>query len=107
MTTKVLSLPTLTSAHPLEPLALRVVSGVVLLLIVCYVYGISASTFNIIARKQAESSAGSVQSSLAQLNAEYYSLTGKLTEARAQSLGLSELAETSYVTRDVHVGYAR
>ena len=107
MTTKVLSLPTLSSAHPLELVAVRVMSGVVLLLIVAYVYGISASTFNIIARKQAESSAGVVRSSLAQLNAEYYTLTQGLTQSRAKTLGLSELREASYVTRDVHVGYSR
>lgn len=107
MNANVLRLPTLTSAHPLEPLALRVVSGIVVLLIIAYVYGIAASTFNIIARKQAESSATAVRSSLAQLNAEYYNLNQSLTESRAGDLGLVTLSDSSYVTRDVHVGYAR
>lgn len=101
-----LRFPTLTYEHPAERVLLRVL-GVVLIAAVCaYVYLIASSTFNIIARKQAESMAVTAHSALAQTNAEYYQLSGQVTPARALSIGLAPLSQKEYVTRTSSLGLA-
>lgn len=76
------------------------------LLASAYVYLIADSTFNIIARKQAEIAATALSGSLAQLNAEYYQLGSQVTLAKARELGLVALAESDYVTRTSRLTYA-
>jgi len=101
-----LRFPTLTFEHPAERIVLRVLIAVVIACAVAYVYFIAASTFNIIARKQAEVSAIAVHSKLAQVNAEYYQLSGQVTPARALAIGLTIVAEKDYVTRTSSLGLA-
>ena len=101
-----LRLPTLTYEHPLERVILRVLLLIIIAAVAVYVYLIAASTFNIIARKQAEVSSTTVNSSLAQTNAQYYQLSGQVTPARAVAIGLTPVAEKDYVTRTSSLGLA-
>lgn len=106
MSTKTLSFPTLTKEHPLERLALRILIALVAALIFSYIYFIAASTFHIIARKQAETTGVAVQSASAQMNAEYYNLTAGLSPETASSMGLKSISKKEYVTRSIYLGYA-
>lgn len=105
MQTRAIQLPTFTKEHSSERVILRILLSALAIFIISYVYLIGASTFHIIARKQAESSSISVQSALAQINAEYYTLAEGLTEGRARALGLTNLQKKEYVTRAVYLGY--
>ena len=100
-----LRFPTLTIEHPLERVAMRVLVAAVMALVIAYVYLIAASTFNIIARKQAEVSSVTIQGTLAQLSSQYYELSKQVTLARATSMGLSPIAQKDYVTRSSHLSY--
>lgn len=105
--THALRFPTLTTPHPAERLVLLVLIALVVACISAYVYLIAASTFNIIARKQAEVASVQTQSALAQINAEYYQLSGQVTLSRAEAIGLTPIAKKDYVTRETRLGYAR
>jgi hypothetical protein len=98
--------PTLTFEHPAERVVLRVLIAAIILFALAYVYLIAASTFNIIARKQAEVSAISTQSSLAMINSEYYQLSGEVTPQHALAIGLTPVSQKDYVTRTSRLGYA-
>lgn len=101
-----LRLPSLTYEHPAERIVLRVLALVLVASVCAYVYLIAASTFNIIARKQAESFAITAHSALAQTNAEYYQLSGQVTPTRAIAIGLAPVSQKEYVTRTTSLGLA-
>lgn len=101
-----LRFPTLTYEHPAERIVFRILCAVFVASVCAYVYLIAASTFNIIARKQAESSAVTAHSLLAQTNAEYYKLSGQVTPARALAIGLAPVSQKEYVIRTSSLGLA-
>ena len=106
MSIAALRYPTLAIEHPIERVVSRTLLFALCLLTVAYVYLIGASTFNIIARKQAELSATKVSGTLSQLNAAYYALSDQVTLAKAAELGLSPIAQKEYVTRTARLGFA-
>jgi len=97
--------PSLTVEHPLEAVARLAFCAAIALCVALYIYCIAASTFNIIARKQAENGSMAAQSRLAQINAEYYALSERVTPSEAGNLGLVPIKEKSYVTRTAALGF--
>lgn len=106
MHARVLRLPSLTHEHPIERMLRLLLVLCIAFGIASYIYFIAASTFNIIARKQAESTAIATQSRLADINSQYYALSQRVTPGEAGVLGLVPLKNKSYVTRTTSLGFA-
>ena len=84
---------------PLEVHLLRAIMAVLLCAAACYLYFVSASVLNIMARKGAVDEAAKLQSAIGVMEREYFALGEELSPEEASSIGLAPLAETSYVYR--------
>lgn len=92
--------------HSAEALALRSLFALIAVLLLAYLYFVSASILNVMARKEALAQADSLQSQTALLEQRYFSLSQEITPAAAQELGLAPLSGTEYVYRPGTVGVA-
>ena len=68
-------------------------------LMALYVYFVGNVVFDVIARREAESSIKLAQSSLSTMQVEYYNESRSLTLEKAAELGLRESKTTAYVVR--------
>lgn len=92
--------------HSAEAAALRAFGALLALLIVAYVYFVSMSILNVMARREALAQASTLQSQTAELEQRYFSLSEAMTPEAAGSLGLAPVEETAYVYRPGAVGLA-
>lgn len=92
--------------HPAERIILRVLSILLLASIAGYLYFVSASILNVIARKEALSSVAVIQGSIGGLEQNYFELSSGISPASGSSLGLAPVAHQSYVYRPGNVGAA-
>ncbi len=78
-----------------------VIAGICLLVVIAsmYMYFVGKIVFDVVARKQAESSIKFAQSSVGKLQVEYLSELTSLDIASASSNGLAESMDTLYATR--------
>lgn len=96
----------LTAEHPAER---RVLTGLIIALAVfsaAYLYCISASVLNVIARKEAVARAATLESSIGSLEQEYFASAASVTPSSGETLGLSPIADVSYVHRPSAVASA-
>ncbi len=96
----------LTSEHPFEKATLRILIAVLFGLIAAYMYFVSASVLNVIARKEAVSEMASLGSSVSLLERDYYALAAAIKPGEGARLGLSPVSTTKYVHRPGTVGTA-
>jgi hypothetical protein len=89
---------------PFENMALRFLCGAVCVLILAYLYFVSASVLNVIAQREAEHASASLQSKLGSLESAFFILTEKVTLAHASEVGLKPLTQQSFVYRSGDVG---
>lgn len=92
--------------HPGERIVLRVLSILLLASIAGYLYFVSASILNVIARKEALSHVAVIQGSIGGLEQNYFELSGGISAESGESLGLSPVTQQSYVYRPGNVGAA-
>jgi len=92
--------------HSAETMVLRSLFALVALLLLAYLYFVSASILNVMARKEALARADTLQSQTALLEQRYFSLSQELTPIAAQELGLAPISGTDYVYRPGTVGVA-
>ncbi|RJR13667.1 hypothetical protein C4585_01695 [Candidatus Parcubacteria bacterium] len=92
--------------HPMERLLFRFLAAVLVGLIFAYVYFVSASVLNVVARKEALSNIASLGSSVALLERDYYAATAAITPSTGENLGLTPISNTRYVHRPGAVGAA-
>jgi len=85
--------------HPLEAVISRYLMGIIVFLLLGYLYFVSASVLNVIARKEALTGIAKVQSTISVTEQQYFTLSQAMTPAEGASLGLAPLTETSYVYR--------
>ena len=87
--------------HRLERPLMHILFAVIGVLTVAYVYGIAATTFHIIARKDAHLSITQTESKVAQLGLAYYNLSEAITPERGVQLGMTvgDSNAISYATR--------
>jgi len=64
-----------------------------------YVYFVSTSVLNIIARKDAHTQIAQLESTIGSLESEYFSLSSAISEDNAQSMGLVPVSSKNFVTR--------
>lgn len=89
----------LTAEHPAERFLFRVLAIVLLGLIGGYMYFVSASVLNVIARKEAVSQMASLGSTVSLLERDYFAATAAITPRAGVRLGLSPVSNTRYVHR--------
>lgn len=92
--------------HSAENMVLRSLFAVACLLLIGYLYFVSASILNVMARKEALGQASSLQSETANLEQRYFTLSQAMTLQAAQELGLAPIGKADYVYRPGSVGLA-
>ena len=92
--------------HPVERVVLRILSIVLLAAICCYLYFVSASILNVIARKEALTRISVIQGSIGGLEQHYFKLSSGVTATSGEALGLAPITKQHYVYRPGNVGAA-
>lgn len=69
------------------------------LLIASYLYMVGSITFDVVARKSAESDLRTVRASVGELELEYLSLNNTIDMAYAKDLGFKEASDAHFATR--------
>jgi hypothetical protein len=96
----------LTIEHPAERRIRSILVLMLLALTLGYLYCVSASVMNVIARKEAVAKAASLESSIGSLEQDYFELAQTVTPASGERLGLSPVAHTAYVHKPSAVASA-
>lgn len=89
----------LTAEHPAERRVFVALVAMLAVLLAGYLYCVSASVLNVIARKEAVAKSASLESAIGALEQEYFSYANDVTPATGATLGLAPVVETSYVHR--------
>lgn len=92
--------------HPLESVALRTLFGVLLILILAYIYFVGASILNVMERKEAVARSAEMETSIAKLENNYFALSQRITPETGSMLGLAPIRDVAYVHRPGTVGQA-
>lgn len=85
--------------HGIEPRVRQALFALLIGFFFLYLYFVSASILNIMARKEANAGATALQSAVARMQGEYFALSEGLDSSTAGSIGLAPIAETHYVYR--------
>ena len=94
----------LTMEYEYERIAFKWLFIVLAALVCAYLYFVSASVLNVIARKDAMRSMSESTSAIASLEQRYFDLSQDMTKATAENLGLAPVTKTAYVYRPGTVG---
>ncbi|MSU74122.1 hypothetical protein EXS56_03205 [Candidatus Kaiserbacteria bacterium] len=92
--------------HPGERIALRLLSIFLITAIAGYLYFVSASILNVIARKEALTRVSVIQGSIGGLEQHYFKLSSGISPESGSSLGLAPITKQAYVYRPGNVGAA-
>ena len=92
--------------YPVERIIMRALIAFLILLAFCYLYFVSASVINVMARKEALAEAAKIEGTIGGLEGKYFTLSQAITSQSADALGLSPIQTTGYVTRPGNVGIA-
>jgi hypothetical protein len=93
-----------TAEHPMERLMLRAACLMLVVLLFGYLYFVTASVLNVMARKEAMAKITNIQGSIGSLEQQYFALSQGLTPQEGETLGLSHVSQTQYVYRPGNVG---
>ena len=94
----------LTAEHPAERVFLKMLIATLALLAFAYVYFVSASVLNVIARKDAVRETAALGSAVSLLERDYYAATAAITPSLGELLGLFPYSTPGYVHRPGVVG---
>lgn len=89
--------PYLAEEHPRERLARIALGAVLALLVMAYLYFVTASVLNIMARKEALRQMDTIQATIGTMESQYFALSQSLTPESGAKLGLAPIAKTTYV----------
>ena len=90
--------------HPIERPAIKWLFAVLILLVCAYLYFVSVSVLNVIARKEALREMSDITSSIATMEQRYFHISQDMTQDTANNLGLKPVKTTAYVYRPGNVG---
>ena len=96
----------LSREHPLEGAVIRTLSILLIALICGYLYFVSASVLNVMARREALSQVSQIQGTIGASEQQYFALSESISPQEGASLGLSPVLNTQYVYRPGNVGAA-
>ena len=88
-----------TMEHPLESSALRFLVALVVVCVCTYVYFVSLSVLNVIARKEAMADISRLAGSISVMETEYFALSETIQPSEGARLGLAPLSNVSYIYR--------
>ena len=94
----------LSMEHRLERVIVRGLCIALIALVAGYLYFVSASVLNVIARKEALSQVIKIQGTIGGLEQQYIGLSQSVTPSTGDALGLSPVLNTQYVYRPGNVG---
>ncbi|PIR84082.1 hypothetical protein COU18_01625 [Candidatus Kaiserbacteria bacterium CG10_big_fil_rev_8_21_14_0_10_51_14] len=89
----------LSQEHPLERRMIQMLALVLIVSVAGYLYFISASVLNVIARKEALAHITAMQSAIGGLEQEYFALSQEVSPEAGSTLGLTPIRKTHYVYR--------
>lgn len=87
----------LTIEHPLERQARIALLALLAFFIMGYLYCVSSSVLNVIARKEAAGKAAQLESRIGQREQDYFKVAESVTPEAGAALGLAPVAQTDYV----------
>jgi len=77
-----------------------------LILALCYIYFVSASVLNIIAKRTADNQSAQIEATIGDLENQYFALSQSITPQEGSVLGLTMVPVSDYVTRPGSLGIA-
>jgi len=92
--------------HPAEKIMRRFAIIAILVLAFGYLYFVSDSVLNVMARKEALSSIAKIRSGMSVMEHEYFALTDAIKPSMGASIGLVPVTDTEYVHRAGNTAYA-
>jgi len=92
--------------HPTERMMFRVLSTALIVVFCGYLYFVSASILNVIARKEALTRVSVIQGSIGGTEQHYFELTKGISPQSGPALGLAPITHQHYVYRPGNVGAA-
>jgi hypothetical protein len=92
--------------HPRERFLMRVLGVALVALIGFYLYFVTASVLNVMARKEALGKINDIQGSIGSLESRYLALANAVSPQEGTQLGLAPVQNTQYVYRPGNVGAA-
>ena len=92
--------------HPNERLLFQALCFALALLACGYLYFVTTSVMNVIARKEALAQSSQIRGSLGSLEQQYFALSESITPEVASALGLAPIKDTEYVYKPGSVGVA-
>ncbi len=96
----------LSTEHPAESLLFRLLSLILIVAIGGYLYFVSASILNVIARREALTHVSVIQGSIGGLEQRHFELSRGISAESGSSLGLAPISGKTYVYRPGNVGAA-
>lgn len=90
--------------HPRERFLLHILSVCLVALICLYLYFITASVLNVMARREALAQVNNLESSIGKAEQQYFALSQSVTPQQGADLGLVPTSNTQYVYRPGAVG---
>ena len=85
--------------HPYERLARQILFCALAALVLAYFYFVAASILNIMARKEADTTTLALQTKIAQMEGDYFTLSNQVNPSSAKAIGLAPVHTTQYVYR--------
>ncbi len=85
--------------HPAESILFRFFVGLIVLLLLGYLYFVYMSILNVIVRREALTGIARTQNNISAMEREHFILSQSVTASAGVSLGLSPIKSTSYVYR--------
>lgn len=92
--------------YPEERLALRVLSILFIALTCAYLYFVAASVLNVIAEREANAQVARLQTSIASLEEQYFSISQAMSPQEGAALGLLPIKSEHYVYLPGNTAYA-
>lgn len=92
--------------HPLERGLARFLAAALLLCVAGYLYFITASVMNVVARREAGVRSAAIEGSIGSLEREYFALSNAVEPEAAAEIGLVPVSQTAYVYRPGPLGAA-
>ncbi len=92
--------------HPYERILARCLTIAVVTLVAGYLYFVSGSVLNVMARKDALTQVTKIQGAIGGLEQQYFALSQDVTPSTGGVLGLAPVENTQYVYRPGNVGAA-
>ncbi|NBV77059.1 hypothetical protein EBR66_02790 [bacterium] len=96
-----------TTEHPYEHYTRSILFAVLMLGALVYLYFISASVVNLMARREAHVLSLQTSSQVSELEARYLALTNSLSQEEGEALGLRALEPVAYVRASAPTAFAQ